>query len=525
MSGYALMNGRLTALIAGFEGKLSQSGGATLMGYKPPGANGIPTKVQTALDRIIKPRVDGDVVRKIVVIGSSTAAGYGAANNNGWAQQLATTMTARGWTVVNKAVGGDTTQQVLQRFHRDVLYEAPDICIIALVLGNEGLAAANTLNERVVVYDRFLANLRKMVCLCRQNNIVPVIADNLPNDAYDALDRVYLRNAHRWLDQQKVMSLGWLDMLESDAGDGHYRTVFQGDGVHTNPAGHAAMYYAVAPSMFDSLLNLNGVPEAPKRGAGWKTTVMGDRPLFANFDAPMRSFTVAFRCATRDTGKGLWGVNNAANADVTRISTGGTGGTYRVDVGGPLIETAVPVDGRERHHAVVYEHDEKRLSYYIDSVLQGSLEYQQTDTVKWMCFMDRGGTTNTSTLGTISEIMVYRTALNAASVRAIFDGDVQKAGLDLYCPLGDPDTAQYSHAANYAPTASRLYINVPGVVVDAIGANAKLQAMRWITEAAADPVLSDVPSKSFVVWKNTTSGALRVWVNDGGRLRSVAFSA
>lgn len=39
-----------------------------------------------------------------------------------------------------------------------------------------------------------------------------------------------------------------------------------------------------------------------------------------------------------------------------------------------------------------------------------------------------------------------------------------------------------------------------------------------------DPTTTDIPVNSFRLWKNTTSGDVKFWVNDGGTLRSVALS-
>lgn len=65
---------------------LANTSGASLVGYLPQGANGAATTTKGALDRLIKPRVDGNISRKIVFAGSSVASGNNATSNNGWAQ-------------------------------------------------------------------------------------------------------------------------------------------------------------------------------------------------------------------------------------------------------------------------------------------------------------------------------------------------------------------------------------------------------------------------------------------------------
>jgi hypothetical protein len=41
---------------------------------------------------------------------------------------------------------------------------------------------------------------------------------------------------------------------------------------------------------------------------------------------------------------------------------------------------------------------------------------------------------------------------------------------------------------------------------------------------SADPTTSQIPSGKFMVIKNTTSGAVKLWVNDGGTMKSVAMT-
>lgn len=42
--------------------------------------------------------------------------------------------------------------------------------------------------------------------------------------------------------------------------------------------------------------------------------------------------------------------------------------------------------------------------------------------------------------------------------------------------------------------------------------------------APSDPGVTGVPSGSWAVWKNTTSGVTRLWVNDGGVMKSVTLT-
>lgn len=49
--------------------------------------------------------------------------------------------------------------------------------------------------------------------------------------------------------------------------------------------------------------------------------------------------------------------------------------------------------------------------------------------------------------------------------------------------------------------------------------------LLWVWNSkAGDPTTSDVASTRCGVWKNTTSGAVKLWVNDGGTMKSVALA-
>lgn len=76
-----------------------------------------------------------------------------------------------------------------------------------------------------------------------------------------------------------------------------------------------------------------------------------------------------------------------------------------------------------------------------------------------------------------------------------------------------PTTARFLLSGT--PTAARS-ITIPdrsGVV-----------ALTDIQQKASDPSTSDVPSNTWALYKNTSSGAVKLWANDGGVMKSVALT-
>ena len=88
---------------------------------------------------------------KIVVIGSSVARGHKAWLLNGWVTQLGQTLQQTyGHQLVNVAEVGANVNRAIARFTSVVTPEQPDIVIIALSLGNEGLASCPPRQRRAV---------------------------------------------------------------------------------------------------------------------------------------------------------------------------------------------------------------------------------------------------------------------------------------------------------------------------------------------------------------------------------------
>ena len=45
-----------------------------------------------------------------------------------------------------------------------------------------------------------------------------------------------------------------------------------------------------------------------------------------------------------------------------------------------------------------------------------------------------------------------------------------------------------------------------------------------VTSLSVNPTVDQVPDGTYSVWKNTTSGEVRIWSNDGGLLKSVLLA-
>lgn len=45
-----------------------------------------------------------------------------------------------------------------------------------------------------------------------------------------------------------------------------------------------------------------------------------------------------------------------------------------------------------------------------------------------------------------------------------------------------------------------------------------------VFQSTINPTAADIPSGTWIVWKNTSLGQVRIWTNDGGVLKSVTLT-
>lgn len=91
-------------------------------------------------------------------------------------------------------------------------------------------------------------------------------------------------------------------------------------------------------------------------------------------------------------------------------------------------------------------------------------------------------------------------------------------------------TGQYYHltAAQYAGIGVGNHNDLLGLQGGTSGEYYHLTSVEYgrlqIISNATDPTTSDIPSGRYALYKNTVSGDLKLWANDGGTLKSVILT-
>ncbi len=185
---------------------------------------------------------------KIVVIGSSVALGHKAWLLKGWTWLLAQALQEKyGHELVNVSEVGANVTRTINRFASVVRPEKPDIVIIALSLGNEGLAHCLP-HERRAIQRRFESGLQQLVKMTRDMGARAILGGVYPNNDYSPEHHWLLKDTHSRMVNWGVPVLDWLAVL--DNGQGRWKEGISFDPAHPNTVGHQLMYEAINLDLF-----------------------------------------------------------------------------------------------------------------------------------------------------------------------------------------------------------------------------------------------------------------------------------
>lgn len=186
---------------------------------------------------------------KIVVIGSSVAEGYNAWLFKGWVWRLEQALNAKyGHQVVNVSQLGTNITTTMERFSRVVPPEKPDIVIISLSLGNEGLAYCPP-HERPAVQRRFETGLQELVKMTQDLGALPMLGAVYPHGDYTPDHNWFLQDTHQRMRSWGIPLLNWLAALNN--GQGRWKPGISFEPPHPNTEGHRLMYEAIDLSLFN----------------------------------------------------------------------------------------------------------------------------------------------------------------------------------------------------------------------------------------------------------------------------------
>lgn len=185
---------------------------------------------------------------QILVIGSSVALGYKAWLLKGWAWQLGQTLQEKyGHQLINVSQLGSNVSNAIARFPSVVAPLKPDVVIISLSLGNEGLASCRP-HERRAIQRRFESGLQQLIKMTRELGAIPILGAVYPHNDYQPEHDWLLKDTHQRMLGWNVPILDWLKAVDNGWGRWQHNTSF--DPAHPNTLGHNLMYEAINLDLF-----------------------------------------------------------------------------------------------------------------------------------------------------------------------------------------------------------------------------------------------------------------------------------
>ncbi len=378
---------------------------------------------------------------RIVVLGSSTAAGAGASRPEwSWAGRLATTLKPYGYVIYNRSISGTNTQASLARFSRDVEPLRPGYVVLATSVVNELF-----FSRREEALREYLENTRELIRRVESIRAVPIVAGPIPNNAYDRNHRRLLRDLLDQLEAEGVMV--WDFFSAVDDGYGRWLEDYTSDGLHPTDAGHRAMFDAIPVSYFRSGRE-SSPPVAPRLFArAWR---FAGNPLCQDFlvltpPTALSSWTVAFWLSAPDF---------PAPSTVLRASSLSLkyqGGRFTLESQMGAVSAAASRPGDRRTHVVLSYNAERRMAILFLNGAQSAVLHNAEGASDSL----RIASSDTAPGLQISDLLLYRTPLAAEDMPVLFSGQKLGRSLEAWLPL---NVSPYRDPVNLLPTSVDILV-------------------------------------------------------------------
>lgn len=262
----------------------------------------------------------------LLIYGSSVAQGYhgpgspGYTNGSfalGYGGRLTPVLEESGWTVTNASVGGNSTADALARFDTDAIPVDPDVILIGLSLGNEGLLSNP---DSDAVYESFRSGMTNLIGRSRTNGFYPAVTLVYPNGFYDAGDYGYVKRMNLLMNSWDVPSVNFLGAI--DDGTGKWVDGYWNDSAHPNPTGYREMYAAIVPSLFDAIqLGKTGTPALAGTTGFARLQNAGSQPITFSPDSTVLGYNASFRVRSEQTGTVAAVLSSTGSATVVSPAT------------------------------------------------------------------------------------------------------------------------------------------------------------------------------------------------------------
>jgi hypothetical protein len=229
-----------------------------------------------------------------------------------------------------------------------------------------------------------------------------------------------------------------------DDGKGRFVKGITFDLDHPDRRGPAALAYAIVPSLFAAIEK--GKPRPQRSSAAGHLTVPGGRgsiPLSWIPDCVIHSFAFTFSIRTSSPGAVATVLCGDSRPRVEIRHDGRP--AYHSSRGEAVVADRAILDGKWHDLAVSHRHLQGRSLFFVDGMLVGETAES---------LVPREFVLGSPKKADFRDWLIYRSALNEDEVRALHQGDLLQASLEVFAPLGgavlEPDTPIENRAQSLA---------------------------------------------------------------------------
>lgn len=386
----------------------------------------------------------------IVFIGSSTTEGTGTSDrpNKNYMQVLADKLSANDYSFHNRGIGGNNTQDVIERFYIDVAPLNPDFVFIALTIGNEGIY---TNEDKKVVYQRFKGNMLKIIRMVQQIGAIPIIANQTPTQRYNEEIYKMAKQLNAELEAMGVFCVDWMGALDDLTGQPVTEGVY--DRQHYNDLGHIELANAIPPSIFKRISLQDTGNLQSGNGSIFTGDLATESPLYFLPEYDITTFTTSIKFKVSEIA--LSSVLSFGSGNRVALLANGNLGVYFPSLSSTLGKVE---EGEWYTLAVSFNNLSKELRFYLNGELKHTMNSSSFQ-LEYLYVAGRPTSNAPLRNAYIKDFLVYRSRLTDEQIKQIHKGIYSQTSLELFSPLCDRNIYAGGSLINVAPTTSSLNVN------------------------------------------------------------------
>ncbi len=240
-------------------------------------------------------------VERVLILGSSTAAGAGASSyQRAWAGILAEKLGPLGGLLINSSVGGSTARETRERFESEFNRTSPD----AVVFATNPYNSPNLMLPETVVHD-YLSETKELVRLAANAGSIPVVITPYGyQNPGGALASAMLRLRD---ELEELGCIVWDFWHSTSLENGQWIPGLNFDVLHPNDRGHQAMAESISvPQLMFGRTYYGQLRQSDGEPVGITPYLGGGRSglLVCRLGQIAQSWTVSLRLRSRDVGLG-----------------------------------------------------------------------------------------------------------------------------------------------------------------------------------------------------------------------------